>query len=601
MDIHRSIITRTQVPKSTNSLPKTRRSIMAGPRERSRHRRKERQEEHPLLNIQASHRRPTAEGSNEAGECGFVRDHTDVPSAHSEDSYDDHDHGHPLDSRALRLDRRFLKTCKEGLVKHRMWILPATLTCILFVCGLWAFYRSAEPSDYRTYHSTITVTPSSTVYITYTVHYKQFHEARPVHHQVPMAVPSNLEATGQVTGQDLSHPQIVTATSAPVSGLYLIPVSVASGDWPQTQKDSHPSSRSARNAEGSQTLQGNPSFGRSEPDDPLLLQLRGTPRNLFPGQAYADTTSFTRWGVEVLYELRRRSRRSIYFNKRSCIKSACSPEKILNSMCNTNKTISDSFQKQECEWCWPENQRKHQEINKHCSKVSKHALNTMFIICGIFLFCTLAIAIVLATRMLRRRRRAEADCILHKHTSTIPQEKTNSAPSCWVSLDMTNSGRSSKAKKTRVDDKATRKRSPGEAVGQKSWYKAVFAKWGKLSGTGPANPAHARLKLQKKETKPLDQDFAIGDGDHERVPVLPPAPPAISSQFFSDIENMGQGSLRSDPGIKNSQHDPLVMPLRSSRQSRAFSSGSEQSSSVATNRGDVGAGVYNLERLTERK
>lgn len=575
---------------------------MAGPRERSRHRGKGRQEEHPLQDIKPSHRRPTAEGSIEAGECGFVQDHTDAPSAHGEDSYDNHNHGHPLDLRAQLLDSRILKMCKEGLVKHRIWILPATLTCVLFVCGLWAFSRSA-PSESTDFQSTITVTPSSTVYITYTVHYNQFHDARPVHHQAPMAVPSNLEATGQVTGQDLSHPHVKTAASAPVSGLYFMPMSFASGGWPQTQKGSHPSSRSARNTEGSQAMQGSLSFGRSEPRAQLLPQPRdlGAPRNLFPGQAGADTTSLTRWGVEVLYNWRRRSRRSIHFYKEFCIKNACSPHHQLESMCNTPRTISDSFRKQECEWCWPENQRKHQEIDRHCSEVSKRALNAMFIICGILLFCTLAIAIVSATRMLRRGRRAKADCVLHKDASTTSQDKTNGAPSCWSSFGMSNFGRYSKA---RFDNRAMHKRSIGEAIGQKPWYKAVFARSEKPLGIGPTNPAPGWLRIQKKRTRPLDQEIAIGDGNHERVPVLPPAPPAISSQIFSDIENMGQGSLRSDSGTNNSQHDALVMPGRSSRQSRAlsraFSSSSEQSASVTTNRRDTGAGVYNLQRLTER-
>ena len=564
---------------------------MAGPRERSRHRGKERQEEHPLQDINPSQRRPAAEGSNEAGECGFVRDYTDAPSAHDEDSYDDYNHGHPLDLQAQRLDSRIPKTCKEGLMKHRIWILPATLTCVLFVCGLWAFYRSAVPSDSTGFQSTITVTPSSTVYITYTVHYKQFHDARPVHHQAPLAVPSHFEATGKGTGQDLLHPHVVTATSAPVSGLYFMPMSVASESWPQAQKDSRPSSRSARNTEGSQALQGSPSFGRSEHRAQLLPQPReiGAPHNLFPDQADADTTSLTRWAVEIL------RRRSIHFYKKFCINNACSPHDRLEPMCNKTTTIPDPFRRQECAWCWPENQRKHDEIDEHCSEVSKRALNAMFIICGILLFCTLAIATVVATRMLRRGR-AKADCIGHKHGSTTSQNKTNGAPSHWLKFGMSNFGRSSKA---RFDNRAMHKRSTGEAVGQNPWYKAVFSSSEKPSGIGPANPAPGWLRLQRKRTKPLDQEIAIGDGDHERVPVLPPAPLA-SSRIFSDIGNMGQGSLRSDSGTKNSHHDASVMPGRSSRQSRAFSSSSEQSASVATNRRDAGAGVYNLKRLVER-
>lgn len=586
---------------------------MAGPRERSRRRGNERQPEHLLQDRQTSHHRLTAEGSNDAGEHRHIRDYTDAPSAHGEDSYDDRNHGHPLNSGAQRLDRRILRTCKQGLAKHWMRILPATI-CIFLVYGLWNFCdlnRSAEPSNYglgwsnrqptRHYQSMVTVTHTApTAYITYTVHHQQFHDARPVHHQAPMVVPSNLEATGQVIGQDLSHPHIVTATSASVSGLYFIPMSFTSGGWPQTQRDTHPSSRSARNTDGSQTLQRGPGFGTSEPEAKLLVQSReiGAPRNLFPSQADADSTSFSRWGVEVLYGLHRRSRRSIPFYE-ECTKNACSPHKQLTSMCNTSKTISDPFRKQECEWCWPENQRRQQEINDHCMEVSKRALNAMFISCGIFLFCTLAIAIVLATRILRRRRRAKADRILHKHApSASPlQEKTNSFPIHWFSFRTFHCGKSETAK-IKVD-MAIRKRSPGEAVGQNPWYKAVFAKSEIVSGSGPENPDPSRLRLQKKRTKPFDGEIAIGDGDHERVPVLPPAPPASSSRVFSDIENMGQGSLLSGPGANISQRDPQGMPRRASRQSRAVSSGSEQTSSGVTHRRDAGAGLYDLQRLTE--
>lgn len=418
-----------------------------------------------------------------------------------------------------------------------------------------------------------------------------------------MAVPANLGETGPVTGQDLSHPRVVTASSAPVPGLYYIPMSVTSGGSPQTQQNSHPSSRSASNTEGSQTLQERPSFESSEPEARLLLQSReiGAPRNPFPGQADVETTSFTHWGVEILYGLRCSSRRSVSFYKGWCIKNACSPHKQLNFRCNTSKTISDPFRKQECEWCWPENQRKQQEISKHCKKVSQRALNAMFIICGIFLFCSLVIAIILATRMLRRRRRDNADRTLEKHASnaSLLQKEINRVSSHWFPDGMSYFGRSSKAANIRVHGMAISKRSPGEAIGQNPWYKSILANPGKPWGIGSEKSAPGRLRVQKKRTKPLDREIAIGDED-QRVPVLPPAPPAISPRVFSDIENMGQGSLLSDPGTDNSHYDALGKPRRSARQSRAVSSGSEQTSYGATDRRDAGVGVYNLQRLTER-
>ena len=590
---------------------------MAGPRDRSRHRDRARQNQYPMQNIQPSHNSPTADSS----------------TVHGEDSYDDRNHGHPQSSGAHHLGRRILRTCKEplagalrtckeryagalrackeALAKHRLTtILTASVVCILFISTLWAFreYRHDKSTGLAMGHgqSTITVYRSSTTYITFTVHYQQFHGARPVHHQAPMAVPTNTKATGEVTSRDLSRPHVVTSTSIPVSGLYLIPTSFPNEGWPQTQQDSHPSSRSASNTEGSQILQGSPGLENLDPEAKLLLQSRKTsvPRNVFAGQADAGTNSFTRWGVEVLYDLHRRSRRSIPFYKGWCIKHTCSPHRQLSSMCNTNKTISDSFRKQECEWCWPENQRKHQEIDNHCTGVSERALSAMLIICSIVLFCTLVIAIILATRMIRRRRGVKADRTLQKHATTASplQEKTNSVLSHSFSPHgMLKTGRYSKPAKPKVDDNAIEKRSPSEAVGLTLWSKSAFARSGNHSRIGSGNPAPGRSRLQKQRTKPLDQQIVIGGGNPRgSVPVLPPAPPTISSRVFSDIENMGQGKLPSGPGTNNSQYDPQIMPRRSSRPSRAVSSGSEQSPFEATHRRDAGAGLYSLQRLTER-
>lgn len=536
---------------------------MARPRERSRHRGMERQKEHEMQNLQTLHRSPTAEGS----------------TAHIEDLYDDCNHGHPQSSGAKRLDRRSLRMCierlagvlrtckerltevlwmcKEGLAKYRMTtILTATVICVFFAYGLWAFCGlnpSSEPSDngLDQYTSTVYLTsPGPTTYITRTVHSKQFYEARPVHDQAPMVVPSKIEANGPVTHRDLSHPNVETVTSAPVSRLYFIPMSFTKGGWPRLQQDYHSSSRSASRIEGPQTLQGSPSSLNSTSEAKCLLRSNeaGAPRNLVAGQADGDTTSFTHWVVNVLYDLRRRSSGSIPSNQSWCIQNACSPKKQLNYMCNTNKTISDPFQKQECEWCWPEDQRKHEEITKHCTEVSKRAAFAMVIICGILFFCTLVIAILLASRMLRHRRRARAD--------RVP-------------------------------------------VGLTHLYKSFFTSLRKHSSIGPENPAPSRFRLQKHRTKPLEQEMAIGDGMHERVPVLPPAPPSISSRVFSDIENMGQGRLLSDPGTSSSHHEPQGMPRQSSRQSRAVSSASEQCSSGASHRRDAGVRLSKLQRLPE--
>lgn len=528
---------------------------MAGPRDRSRHRGMESHKQYELQDLQRPHRSLTGEGS----------------TAHSEDAYDGRNHGHPQDSGAQGLNRMILRMCKERLAgllgtckarsaevlwmcmqwpsKHRMTTLfMASIVCILMLLASKRLNPSIEPPTYWFNRSTgragghdqstITVTHSygPTVYRTISVHYKQFYGARPMHHQEPVAVPSNFGPKGQVKRQDLSHPYVGTRTSTSVPGLYLMPMSFTKGDCLQTQQDTYPSSRPMSNTQGSQSRQGSPSLGESKSETKGLLRSRevGPPR----------------WGVEALYGFRRPSHPSLQSYKGWCIENACSPHKQLSSMCNTTKTISDSFRKQECEWCWPENRRKHQEIANHCTEVSKRAFNAVFVICGILLFCTLVIAILLATRMLQRRRRARADRFLHAEATTAfsIQEKIASVPSHRFSHSISKFGRPFSVTKYRVG-----------------------------------------------------QEIATGGSDpRQRVPVLPPAPPAISSRVFHEIENMGQGSLLWGAGTNSSQQNTQGIPRRSSRQLRAVSSGSEQIPSEAKYRRDPGANFHNLHRLTER-
>ena len=528
---------------------------MAGPRDRSRHRGMESYNQYELQDLQTPHRSLTGEGS----------------TAHSEDAYDDRNHGHPQDSGAQGLNLIMLRTCKERSAallgtckarsaevlwmcmqwpsKHRMMTLfMASIICILVLLASKRLNPSIEPPTYWFNRSTgragghdqsaITVTHSygPTVYRMISVHYKQFYVARLMHHQELVAVRSNLRPQGQVKRQDLSHPYVGTRTSTSVPGLYLMPMSSTNGDWLQTQQDTHPSSRPMSNTQGSQSRQGSPSLGDSKSETKGLLRSRevGPPR----------------WRGKALYGFRRPGHPSLQFYKGWCIENACSPHKQLSSMCNTTKTISDSFREQECKWCWPEDRRKHQEIANHCTEVSKRAFNAVFVICGIFLFCTLVIAILLATRLLQRRRRARADRLLHAvATTAFPiQEKIAGVPSHRFLHGISKFGRPFSATNYRVD-----------------------------------------------------QEIATGGSDPcQRVPVLPPAPPAISSRVFHEIENMGQGSLLWGAGTNSSQRTTQGMPHRSSTQLRAVSSGSEQTPSEAKYWRDSGANFHNLHRLTER-
>ena len=581
---------------------------MAGPRERSRHRGMESQDQYELQDMQSSHLNPTGEDS----------------TAQCEGSYDDRNHGHLQNLGAQHLDRRLLWTCKqrldgilgtckarserfmsicmEPLTKHRMMkLFIASVFCTLLLLAFRGLDPRAEPPNYGLDRSTgratelhqlpSTVTRHHTVYRTISVNYNQFYGARPVHHQAPMAVPSSLELMGRAKLQDLSHPYVGTRTSSSVSGLYFMPTSVTDRDWPQTQQGNHPSFGLTTNAQASQYLQGSQSSGKSKIQAELLLQYReiGAPLNLSTGQADADPTSFTRWGVELCYELRRRSREW-------CMENACSPHERLISLCHATNTISNPFRKQECEWCWPEDQRKQLEIEKHCTEVSKRAFNAMIISCGIFLFCTLIIAITLAPRMLRHMKIAKVDRIVHENAATAfpVLKKSKSVLSYQLLHRISKSTRSSKVAKSKLDEKAKKKGSLDENVDSNPWYKPVLAKSEKRSSISPKKPASSQSRLQKQRTKPLDHEIVNRDSDsHERVPVLPPAPPAISSRVFSEIENMGQGSLLSGTGNHSSQHYVQGMPRRSARQSRAVNSGSEQLSSEAMQRRDAGRSSFN--------
>ena len=546
-----------------------------------------------------SHLSPTDEGS----------------TAHSEHSYEDSNHGLPPSSGAQCSDPRLLRTCKQrlcdilenckaqsarilrmcmgSLTKHRTMTL--FITSVLCILPLLAFRRSdprAEPPQYELngdtgramqhQHFPMTVPRHHNMsYRTIDVVDNLFHSARPVHLQGPMAVASDLEVTGQAKRQHLSHSFVETEPSSPVLGLYFMPVSVTKGEWPQTQQDTHPPSSPTTHSQGSQDLQGSQSSGKWEPQAELLLHYHKiyVPHNLSADQADADTTSFTRWGVEILYALHRHSRRSLHIFRESCIENACSPHEQLISMCNATMNISDSFQKQECEWCWPENQRKHFEIEKHCTEVSKRAFNATIIICGIFLFCTVIAAIMLAPRMLHNIRTAESDRMINEDATTASslQKKSGSISDPQLLHRIAKTSRSSDIAKSRIDVQANKVGSSG-----------AFAKSQKYSWISPEHRVSGRSRLQKQRTKPLlDQDIADGNSkSHERVPALPPAPPAISSRVFSEIKDMGQGSLLSDAGTNSSQHSPQETPLQSSKQSRAVSSGSEQNTSEPTHRRD---------------
>ena len=583
---------------------------MAGPRDRSHHRGMESPNQYELQNMHSSHLSPTDEGL----------------TAHREDSYEDRNRGHPHHSGAQHLDLRSFRTCKQSLdeiletckaqparilrtcmgplTKHRMMTLFITsVLCILLLLAFRGRDTRAEPSGdglngdtgraMEYHHFPITVSRHhNTVYRTIDVVDSQFRGARPVHHQAPMAVPSDLEHTGQAKCQHYLHLHVETGMSSPVSGLYFMPVSITEGDWPQTQQETHPSSSPTTHVEGSQHLQGSQSSGKSEPQaEPLLHNDRiYAPRNLSADRTDADSTSFTRWGVEILYALHRNRHRSPHIYRESCIANACSPQKQLISMCNATENITDSFQKQECEWCWPENQSKHLEIEKHCTEVSKRAFNAMIIICGILLFCTVIIAIILAPRMLHSIRTAKKDRMINENSTTASslQKKSNSISNTQLLHRISKISRSFDIAKSRIDGKANKECS-SENGGSNPWYKPIFAKSKNRSGISPEDRVSGRSRLQKQRTKPLDQDIANGNSEsHARVPVFPPASPAISSRIFSEIKDMGQGSLLSDAGTSSSQHNTQGMPQRSSKQPRAVISGSEQNPSEPTHRRDAG-------------
>ena len=584
---------------------------MAGPRGRSRHRSIKSQNQYQLQDMHPLHLNPMDEGS----------------IIHSEDLYDNRNRGHPHDLGAQNLDPRLFRLCKQRLdeiletckaLSARLlrmcvgsmtthWMMTLFMTTVLCIFLLLAFRdrdpRAGPPGRglngdagraMEHHHFPMILSRyRNTVYPTTDVVNDQFHGARPVHYRTPMAVTSKLELTGQAKRQHPLHLYVEKGMSSPVSGLYFMPVSIIEGNWPQTQQGSHPSSSPTVHVNDPQNLQGSQNSGKSEAQAELLLHhdQSNAPRNLSSDQTDADLTSFTRWGVDILYTLHRYSRRRPQIYRESCIANACSPQEQLISMCNATEDISDSFKKQECEWCWPENQRKHLEIEKHCTDVSRHAFNAMIIICGIFLFCTVVVTIILAPRMLHNIRTAKKDRMINEN-ATVPsslQKKTNSISKSQFPHRIFKTSRSFDVAKSKIDGKANKNCSSGENNSSNPWYKPIFAYSKNRSGISSKDWVSSRSKLQKQRTKPLDQDIANRNSEsHERVPVLCPLPSAISSRVFSEVKDVGQGSLLSDAGTNSSQHNAQGMPLRFSKQPRGVSSGSEQNTSELTHRGDAG-------------
>ena len=197
--------------------------------------------------------------------------------------------------------------------------------------------------------------------------------------------------------------------------------------------------------------------------------------------------------------------------------------------------------------------------------------------------------------MLRRRRSIKVRRSLEVHGVTA----STSVPSYRLRLGIPRLERPSRATQSRVDDQAIGKCSPSGTVGLKPWYQLGSVKSGKRSEMGLQHPTSGLSTLQKQGTNPRDQEVTIRESDSQGVPVLPPAHPTNNPQAFSDIRNMGRGSLLSRVGDNSSKHDHQWSPRRSSRQSRVASSGSEQNSTEATHRRDTAANVSNLQRLTE--
>ena len=140
--------------------------------------------------------------------------------------------------------------------------------------------------------------------------------------------------------------------------------------------------------------------------------------NIGPGVAtYKDDESFTRWGLEILYRLRRRALNHLmHIQKGWCMENTCSTSAELIAMCNSTSKArgkighrrKSSFETQECRWCWDEqrfpNRSSAQElqIKEHCENVSHKAAISLLTVCSVFTASTLTFVAMLLVRSLYR-------------------------------------------------------------------------------------------------------------------------------------------------------------------------------------------------------
>ena len=475
------------------------------------------------------------------------------------------------------------------LMRRYGWMIPgASLSIVFVVVMAIVLSRRCGLLGHRTQHHIRELNLAGQFSHQYTPGRGPIPEMQ---HTSTKSIKNSFTVAKRLTQPEFHHSVMQSAPSL-VPGLYLLPALVTSIDPPKNQENAHPPVSSVGTTDRSQSRHhhsaGFDHQGKDETgghDSVAILK-----RSPYHGEPSA--TSFTRWGVEVLYALDRRSMqgvrtlmksyigntarlhkrsegaRSLQIEKGWCIDNTCSANETLNKMCNWTKS-EDRFKRKECDWCWPV--KDHIAIDEHCERVSHQAAMAISIVLGLLLTSLLAITIMLVIRKLLHRHKTREDSKLQKRKLSVsPLQDSDEATKGFQSLQhKSNWGSRFKAAETRYDDTEGAQHEPTRAIGRNHWYQLIFPKSRKASGGDGAVPdtspsCSKRVKMEALKAKDADG----------QIPVLPPA---IGPPVFSSIENVGQGTLSSHR--RHNHQDDLLTPVSTSLgRPRANSSDSQRKS-----------------------
>ena len=235
-------------------------------------------------------------------------------------------------------------------------------------------------------------------------------------------------------GQSLSpplpgcEPQPSSTTFTAIAGFYIIPPTTVADDRFRVKHGSLPFSTGESFIDKSSVMQETLVLSTAQKSALGMFAKKESSKSLMSedgNEPYAairqEEAAFSRWGVEFLYRLHRRTAsHTLQIKKKWCIDNTCSSHHQLKDMCNeTGKEVGkkknkDPFEKQECDWCWDEkifpkrNITQQAKIEQHCEKVAKQSAIFLSAVCGFVFVLLLALATILTMRKFSDKKKMRA-------------------------------------------------------------------------------------------------------------------------------------------------------------------------------------------------